>query len=50
MTIKISYHTQEVSEKSDRIAQLEQEKAALCKQLKETRGYRLPSHKESTFI
>uniref|UniRef100_A0A670HU49 Suppressor APC domain containing 2 n=1 Tax=Podarcis muralis TaxID=64176 RepID=A0A670HU49_PODMU len=40
----------EVSEKSDRIAQLEQEKAALCKQLKETRGYRLPSHKESTFI
>ncbi|XP_053154737.1 suppressor APC domain-containing protein 1 [Hemicordylus capensis] len=40
----------EVSEKSDRIAQLEQEKAALCKQLKESRGYRLPSHKESTFI
>ncbi|KAL8213065.1 UNVERIFIED_CONTAM: hypothetical protein K2H54_060507 [Gekko kuhli] len=40
----------EVSEKSDRIAQLEQEKAALCKQLKEIRGYRLPSHKESTFI
>uniref|UniRef100_A0A8D0DKP0 Suppressor APC domain containing 1 n=1 Tax=Salvator merianae TaxID=96440 RepID=A0A8D0DKP0_SALMN len=40
----------EVSEKSDRIAQLEQEKAALCKQLKESRGYRPPSHKESTFI
>ncbi|XP_062979573.1 suppressor APC domain-containing protein 1 [Elgaria multicarinata webbii] len=40
----------EVSEKSDRIAQLEQEKAALSKQLKESRGYRLPSHKESTFI
>ncbi|XP_060615396.2 suppressor APC domain-containing protein 1 isoform X1 [Anolis sagrei] len=40
----------EVSEKSDRIAQLEQEKAALYKQLKESRGYRLPSHKESTFI
>uniref|UniRef100_A0ACB8EHE3 Uncharacterized protein n=2 Tax=Sphaerodactylus townsendi TaxID=933632 RepID=A0ACB8EHE3_9SAUR len=40
----------EVSEKSDRIAQLEQEKAALCKQLKEIRGYRLASHKESTFI
>nr|XP_020671011.1 suppressor APC domain-containing protein 1 [Pogona vitticeps] len=40
----------EVSEKSDRIAQLEQEKAALCQQLKERRGYRLPSHKESTFI
>ncbi|KAH0630444.1 hypothetical protein JD844_013473 [Phrynosoma platyrhinos] len=40
----------EVSEKSDRIAQLEQEKAALCKQLKESQGYRLPSHKASTFI
>ncbi|CAM4668663.1 unnamed protein product [Caretta caretta] len=40
----------EVSEKSDRIAQLEQEKAALCRQLQESRGYRLPSHKESTFI
>ncbi|KAJ7317309.1 hypothetical protein JRQ81_003471 [Phrynocephalus forsythii] len=40
----------EVSEKSDRIAQLEQEKAALCQQLKERRGFRLPSHKESTFI
>nr|XP_032655166.1 suppressor APC domain-containing protein 2-like [Chelonoidis abingdonii] len=40
----------EVSEKSDRIAQLEQEKAALCRQLQESRGSRLPSHKESTFI
>ncbi|XP_065419940.1 suppressor APC domain-containing protein 2-like [Chrysemys picta bellii] len=40
----------EVSEKSDRIAQLEQEKAALCRQLQESRGYRLSSHKESTFI
>ncbi|XP_050776863.1 suppressor APC domain-containing protein 1 [Gopherus flavomarginatus] len=40
----------EVSEKSDRIAQLEQEKAALCRQLQESRGYRLPSHKDSTFI
>ncbi|XP_029769939.1 suppressor APC domain-containing protein 1 [Terrapene carolina triunguis] len=42
--------TAEVSEKSDRIAQLEQEKAALCRQLQESRGYRLSSHKESTFI
>ncbi|XP_048673473.2 suppressor APC domain-containing protein 1 isoform X2 [Caretta caretta] len=40
----------EVSEKSDRIAQLEQENVALCRQLQESRGYRLPSHKESTFI
>lgn len=40
----------EVSEKSDRIAQLEQEKAALCQQLKESRGHRPPSHKASTFI
>ncbi|XP_069491249.1 suppressor APC domain-containing protein 1 isoform X2 [Ambystoma mexicanum] len=41
---------QEVTEKSDRIAQLEKEKAALRKQLQESRPYRPSSHKESTFI
>ncbi|KAJ1134366.1 hypothetical protein NDU88_000818 [Pleurodeles waltl] len=40
----------EVTEKSERIAQLEMEKAALCKQLQEQRVYRPFSHKESTFI
>ncbi|XP_034277441.1 suppressor APC domain-containing protein 1 isoform X1 [Pantherophis guttatus] len=42
--------TKEVSQKCHRIAQLEEEKASLCKQLKESWGYKLPSHKEFTFI
>ncbi|KAM6472709.1 suppressor APC domain-containing protein 1 [Liasis olivaceus] len=42
--------TKEVSQKCQRIAQLEEEKAFLCKQLKESWGYRLPGHKEFTFI
>ncbi|XP_078502165.1 suppressor APC domain-containing protein 1-like isoform X3 [Lissotriton helveticus] len=40
----------EVTEKSERIAQLEMEKAALCKQLQEKRAYRPSSHKGATFI
>lgn len=40
----------EVTEKSERIAQLENEKATLCKQLQEKRVYRPSSHKSSTFI
>ncbi|XP_032067371.1 suppressor APC domain-containing protein 2-like [Thamnophis elegans] len=42
--------TKEVSQKCHRIAQLEEEKASLYKQLKESWGYKLPSHKEFTFI
>ncbi|XP_026576214.1 suppressor APC domain-containing protein 1 [Pseudonaja textilis] len=42
--------TKEVSQKCHRIAQLEEEKASLCKQLKESWGCKLPSHKEFTFI
>ncbi|XP_074873775.1 suppressor APC domain-containing protein 1 isoform X2 [Carettochelys insculpta] len=41
---------QEVAEKSDRIARLEREKAALRQQLRESHGPRLPRHKEATFL
>ena len=45
-------HVQEVTEKSDRITQLEQEKSALIKQLFEARAHRVhdTSTMDSTFI
>ncbi|XP_063152450.1 suppressor APC domain-containing protein 1 [Candoia aspera] len=42
--------TKEVSQKCQRIAQLEEEKASLWKQLKKSWGCGLPGHKEFTFI